>query len=105
VFAAYFGVAFAGQLAATAIGGVLISALPSSRDVLLVGGVGGTLVGMIGMVWFASLPSEVRAPSVVHLPDTAPVERSMVVVRDITPPEDAAVHSVEVVLPSAKPTA
>jgi MFS family permease len=105
VFAAYFGVAFAGQLAATAIGGVLISALPSSRDVLLVGGVGGALVGMIGIAWFASLPSAVRAPSVVHVPDTAPVERSMVVVRDITPSEDAAAQSVEAVLPSAKPTA
>jgi hypothetical protein len=29
----------------------------------------------------------------------------MVVVRDITPPEDEAVHPVEAVLPSAKPTA
>ena len=104
VFAAYFGVAFAGQLAATALGGVLISVLPSSRDVLLVSGVGGTLVGLIGMAWFAALPSDVRAPKVVHVPDTEPVRRGMVVVRDITPPEDAVVEPVKV-LPSATPSA
>jgi MFS family permease len=103
VFAAYFGVAFAGQLAATALGGVLISVLPSSRDVLLVGGVGGTLVGLIGLAWFAALPSEARASHVVHLPDTEPVGRGMVMVRDITPPDDAAVEPMEVV-PSAKPS-
>jgi MFS family permease len=104
VFAAYFGVAFAGQLAATALGGVLISILPSSRDVLLVGGAGGALVGLVGMAWFAALPSEARAPKVVHVPDTARVERSMVMVRDITPPSDIAVEPVEV-FPSAKPSA
>ncbi|MGZ5296171.1 MAG: MFS transporter [Actinomycetota bacterium] len=104
VFAAYFGVAFAGQLAATALGGVLISVLPSSRDVLLVGGVGGTLVGLVGMAWFAALPSDARAPKVVHVPDAAPVERGIVVVRDITPPGDTAVEPVEV-FPSAKPSA
>ena len=104
VFAAYFGVAFAGQLAATALGGLLISVLPSSRDVLLVGGVGGAVVGLIGLAWFAALPSETRMPAVVHLPDTEPVGRGMVVVRDITPPDDAAVEPLEV-LPSAKPSA
>jgi MFS family permease len=103
VFAAYFGVAFAGQLAATALGGVLISILPSSRDVLLVGGAGGALVGLVGMAWFAALPSEARAPKVVHVPDTARVERSMVMVRDITPTSDIAVEPVEV-FPSAKPS-
>ncbi|MGZ5301299.1 MAG: MFS transporter [Actinomycetota bacterium] len=104
VFAGYFGVAFAGELAATALGGVLISVLPSSRDVLLVGGVGGTLVGLVGMAWFAALPSDARAPKVVHVPDAAPVERGIVVVRDITPPGDTAVEPVEV-FPSAKPSA
>jgi MFS family permease len=104
VFAAYFGVAFAGQLAATAIGGVLISVLPSSRDVLLICGMGGTLVGIIGLAWFAALPSEARAPIVVHVPDTEPVPRGMVVVRDITPPGDAVVEPVEVV-PSGTPSA
>jgi MFS family permease len=104
VFAAYFGVAFAGQLAATALGGVLISVLPSSRDVLLVGGVGGAVVGLIGMAWFAALPLEGRAARVVHLPDTEPVGRGIVVVRDITPPDDAAVEPLEV-SPSAKPSA
>ena len=91
VFAAYFGVAFAGQLAATALGGVLIAVLPSSQDVLLIGGVGGAVVGLIGMAWFAALPSEARAPVVVHLPDTEPVEGRMVVVRDITPSDDAPI--------------
>jgi MFS family permease len=104
VFAAYFGVAFAGQLAATALGGLLISVLPSSRDVLLVGGVGGTLIGLIGLAWFAALPSEARTSHVVHVPDTEPVERGMVEVRDITPSDDTAVAPMEA-LPSAKPSA
>jgi MFS family permease len=104
VFAAYFGVAFAGQLAATALGGVLISVLPSSREVLLIGGVGGALVGLIGMVWFVALPQDVRAPAVVHLPETEPVEGRMVMVRDITPPDDGTDEAVEV-LPSVKPSA
>jgi len=102
VFAAYFGLAFAGQLAATALGGVLISALPSSRDVLLVGGVGGPLIGLIGLAWFAALPADARAPKVVHLPETGPVERSIVVVRDITPQEGAVEPEV---LRSAEPSA
>ncbi len=104
VFAAYFGVAFAGQLVATALGGVLIAVLPSSRDVLLISGVGGTLVGLIGVAWLAALPPEARAPAVVHLPDTEPVDRGMLVVRDITPPGDTAIEPVEV-FPSAKPSA
>jgi MFS family permease len=104
VFAAYFGVAFAGQLAATALGGILIAVLPSSQDVLLIGGVGSALVGVIGMAWFAALPSEARAPVVVHLPETEPVEGRMVVVRDITPPDEPSVDPVDV-LPSVKPSA
>jgi MFS family permease len=104
VFAAYFGVAFAGQLAATALGGVLISVLPSSQEVLLIGGVGGALVGLIGMVWFVALPQDVRAPAVVHLPDTEPVEGRMVMVRDITPPDDGTDEAAEVI-PSVKPSA
>jgi len=85
-----------------ALGGVLISALPSSRDVLLVGGVGGTLIGLIGLAWFAALPADARAPKVVHLPETGPVERSIVVVRDITPQEGAVEPEV---LRSAEPSA
>jgi MFS family permease len=104
VFAAYFGVAFAGQLAATALGGVLISVLPSSQEVLLIGGVGGALVGLIGMVWFVALPQDVRAPAVVHLPDTEPVEGRMVMVRDITPPDEGTDEATEVI-PSVKPSA
>ncbi len=107
VFAAYFGVAFAGQLAATALGGVLIAILPSSQDVLLIGGVGGAAGRLIGMAWYAALPSEARAPTVVHLPETAPVEPGMVVVRDITPSDmtsldDAVVAPMEV-SPSVRP--
>ncbi|MGZ6543861.1 MAG: MFS transporter [Actinomycetota bacterium] len=107
VFAAYFGVAFAGQLAATALGGVLIAILPNSQDVLLIGGVGGAVVGLIGMAWYAALPSEARAPMVVHLPETAPVEPGMVVVRDITPSDmtqfdDAVAEPIEV-SPSVHP--
>jgi MFS family permease len=111
VFAAYFGVAFAGQLMATALGGVLIAVLPSSSDVLLIGGVGSVVVGLIGMLWYAALPSGARAPAVVHVPETEPVERGKVV-RDITPaaitlpdatPEDTVSEPVEVSR-SAKPS-
>ncbi len=109
VFAAYFGVAFAGQLAATAIGGVLITVLPSSRDVLLLCGIGGMLVGLLALAWFAALPAEARVSRVVHLPDTGPVDGvvapgSMVMVRDITPPDAPAIDGVEVI-ESAKPSA
>ena len=83
---------------------ILIAVLPSSQDVLLIGGVGGAVVGLIGMAWFAALPSEARAPVVVHLPETEPVEGRMVVVRDITPSDDTPIDPVEV-LPSVKPSA
>ena len=107
VFAAYFGVAFAGQLAATALGGVLIAILPSSQDVLLIGGVGGAIVGVIGLAWYAALPAEARVATVVHVPETAQVEPGMVVVRDITPSDttaldDAVVEPMEV-SPSVRP--
>jgi MFS family permease len=113
VFAAYFGVAFAGQLAATAIGGVLITVLPSSRDVLLLCGLGGTLVGLLALAWFAALPEEARVSRVVHLPDTEPVEGAaapggMVMVRDITSPDvpaDAPMIDRVEVIESAKPSA
>jgi MFS family permease len=106
VFAAYFGVAFAGQLLATALGGVLIAALPSSRDVLLVGGVGGAAIGLIAMMWFAALPGDARASRVVVVPDTQPVEGRLVMVRDIMPSaeEVAPLEPIEV-LPSVKPSA
>ncbi len=104
MFAGYFGVAFAGQMAATALGGLLISVLPSSRDVLLIGGIGSAAVGLIGLAWLAALPSAARAAVVVHLPDTEPVPPGMVVVRDITPSEDATAEPLEV-SPSANPSA
>jgi MFS family permease len=95
-FAAFFALAFAGQVAATAVGGVLLATLPSSQDVLLIGGFGSAMIGLIGLGWFAALPPVVRAPKVVQLPDTEPIERGMVVVRDITPPDGAEIEPVEV---------
>lgn len=104
VFSAYFGLAMAGQLGATALGGVLVAAL-HSRLVLMIGGAGGAFVGLVGLAWFAALPADVRAPSVVILPEMpAAVETSAVVhVRDITPPEDAVIEAEEM-LPSAEPS-
>ena len=108
VFAAYFGVAFAGQLLATALGGALIAALPSSRDVLLIGGLGGAIVGLIGLSWFAALPSEARTSKVVIVPDPEPADRHLVNVRDITPADgEGSVEPMDRVhlLPSVKPSA
>jgi MFS family permease len=104
-FAAFFAMAFAGQVVATALGGILLATLPSSQDVLLIGGFGSIAVGLVGLVWFASLPSTVRAPEVVVVPEAEPERRSeVVVVRDITPAEDMELASVQV-LPSGEPSA
>jgi MFS family permease len=110
VFSAYFGVVMAGQLGATALGGVLV-ALVHSRAVLLFGGLGGAVAGLIGLASFMALPSSARASTVVVVPDIEPVERRLVVVRDITPPElvaeDEAKGSANEpvqVLPSVEPS-
>ena len=103
-FAAFFAVAFAGQVAATAIGGILLATLPSSQDVLLIGGFGSIVVGLIGLAWFAALPRSARVSKVVVVPDTEPVERLVVFVRDITPPLDSQIERQEV-LPSGDPSA
>lgn len=98
VFAAFFGLAFAGQLAATAIGGVLLSLLPDASYVLWIGGLGSVIVGLIGLAWLAALPQATRTPAVVQLPDSAAVGRlGAVVVREITPPEDAQIRPAEVI--------
>ena len=102
VFSAYFGIAMAGQLGATALGGVLVATL-GSRSVLLIGGIGGAVVGLLGLAAFRVLPRSARAPKVIVLPDTEPVERHVVMVRDITPPQDAEIERVEV-LPSGDPS-
>ncbi len=103
VFSAYFGVVMAGQLGATALGGVLVATL-GSRSVLLIGGIGGAVVGLVGLAAFAALPRSARASKVVVVPDTEPVESQVVMVRDITPPQDAQIERVEV-LPSGDPSA
>ena len=110
VFSAYFGVVMAGQLGATALGGVLVAVL-HSRVVLLIGGLGGAAAGLIGLALFAALPSSARASNIVVVPETGLVERRLLVVRDITPPEnmaedvvvDATNERVEV-LPSVEPS-
>jgi MFS family permease len=105
VFAAFFALAFAGQVAATALGGVLLVTLPSAKYVLLVGGVGSMVIGLVGLAWLGALPTEAREPSVVVVPEAEPAERAAVVlVRDITPAEDPEPEPAEV-LPSAGPSA
>ncbi len=104
-FAAFFALAFAGQVVATALGGVLLATLPSSQDVLLIGGFGSIVVGLIGLGWFVSLPAGSREPIVVVVPEAEPALRSeVVVVRDITPAPDVEMTAVEV-LPSGEPSA
>lgn len=102
VFAAFFGLAFAGQLAATAIGGVLVSLLPDASYVLLIGGLGTVAVGLTGLASLAALSPSAWIPAVVVVPDAEPAGLPRVVmVRDITPPQDADFRSAEV-LPSAE---
>jgi MFS family permease len=106
VFSAYFGVVMAGQLGATALGGVLV-ALVHSRVVLLIGGLGGATAGLIGLALFAALPSSTRASNIVVVPETEPVEHRLVVVRDLMPPEDTAEELADEpveVLPSVEPS-
>jgi MFS family permease len=101
VFSAYFGLAMAGQLGATALGGILVAVL-HSRAVLVIGGAGGALAGLVGLAWLAALPADARAPTVVVLPEAgAVVTHGIVYVRDITPPEDVVIE-VQEMLPSAE---
>jgi MFS family permease len=112
VFAAYYGLAMAGQMAATVIGGLLVAGL-GAQLVLLIGGLGGAAVGLIGLAWFATLPIARREPAVVVVPEPEPEEPSEVVlVRDITPADGEAADAMELgaddraeVLPSAGPPA
>jgi len=98
VFAAFFGLAFAAQLAATALGGGLVSLLPDASYVILLGGLGGVAVGLIGLAWLATLPLAARTPAVIQVPDSFAVGRlGAVVVREITPPEDAQTRPAEVI--------
>jgi MFS family permease len=68
VFAAYGGLANGMQLAATAVGGVIVAAV-GGRTALLVGGIGATVAGAVGYLWYAALPADVKRSPVV-LPES-----------------------------------
>lgn len=59
VFAAYSGLVTATQIGATALGGVLVGVIEAQLS-LLVAGLGSAAVGLIGMIWYSALASEVR---------------------------------------------
>ena len=101
VFSAYFGVVMAVSSARRRSEGCSSPSL-HSRAVLLIGGLGGAVAGLIGLALFGALPSAARASNVVVVPETEPVERRLVVVRDITPLEETK-EPVEV-LPSVEPS-
>jgi MFS family permease len=68
VFAAYGGLANGMQLAATAVGGVIVAAV-GGRVALLVGGIGAAVAGTVGYLWYAALPADVKRSPIV-LPDS-----------------------------------
>jgi MFS family permease len=59
VFAAYYGTVISTQIGATAIAGALIAGL-DSRGTLLLGGLGGAVMGLLGLLWYAAIPSSDR---------------------------------------------
>ncbi len=63
-FAAYSGLAMGMQLAATAVGGVIV-AMTDGRTVLLIGGLGSAVAGACGYLWYALQPADVKAPPVL----------------------------------------
>jgi len=98
VFAVYLGLATAGQLGATALGGVLVGGEGvRAQQTLIIGGLGAFSVGVLGLLWFATIPPRTRAApaATIHLPDleaegpdvvvVPPAERAVVQVRNITP--------------------
>jgi MFS family permease len=102
VFAVYMGLATAGQLGATALGGVLVGGEGArAQQTLIIGGLGAFTVGVLGLLWFATVPGRVRsAPApAIRIPDLEPgatggievpivlPERTVVEVRNITPDE------------------
>lgn len=90
VFSASIGLAMAGQLGATALGGVLVSAV-GARTVLLIGGLGGAAVGLMGLAWLSVLPSA-QAPAVIRVPEAETASRpAATLVREITPLDDDVV--------------
>jgi MFS family permease len=137
VFAVYLGLATAGQLGATALGGVLVGGEGArAQQTLIIGGLGAFSVGVIGLLWFASIPGRVREgpATTIRIPDLEPEvgaeplevetvgveilgppvvhdgavgsaapERTVVVVRNITPDEDLIDLTSIQVLPSTEP--
>jgi Major Facilitator Superfamily. len=84
-FAAYGGIANGMQLVAMALGGGLVMNL-GGRATLVVGAAGCFVAGLVGIVWFGSLPASIRAmPELaegssgseltVEVPDTGPLVR------------------------------
>ncbi len=67
VFAAYSGLVVGAQLGATGAGGALM-ALAGPRQTLLIGGIGSTLVGLVGLAWLLALPAGDRRMPIV-IPD------------------------------------
>jgi MFS family permease len=89
VFAAFFGVANAGQIGATALGGVLVAAPAiGPQRTLLIGGAGGAAVGTIGLLWYATLPRRARetVKDTIRIPEVGADRRlaDAVEVRNIT---------------------
>jgi MFS family permease len=60
VFAAYSGLAYAMQLAATAAGGLIV-VVAGPRLALIVGGFGTIAVGLAASLWWTTIPKPVRA--------------------------------------------
>jgi MFS family permease len=104
VFAVYMGLATAGQLGATALGGLLVGGEGArAQQTLIVGGLGAFAVGVLGLLWFATVPGRTRTaptttvripdleseppPAVAEVPVAVP-ERTVVVLRNITPGDE-----------------
>lgn len=59
-FAAYGGIANGMQLVAMAVGGALVVNV-GGRETLIIGAAGCVVAGVVGTLWFATLPASVRA--------------------------------------------
>ena len=60
VFAAYGGIANGMQFVAMAVGGALVVNV-GGRETLIIGAAGCVVAGVVGALWFATLPASVRA--------------------------------------------
>jgi hypothetical protein len=86
-----------------------------AQQTLIVGGLGAFAVGVLGLLWFATVPARVRsAPSAITIPDLEPQaaadaedpvavpERTVVAVRYITPDEEVVDLTVIEPAPAAR---